>query len=89
MNRSAVTTWARDARHKVGSFVAKGTALGTGLMLAGVARAQTTPTGIDALFDTVDLSGIEAKVMALALVIVAIALAFKGPTLVKRIISKI
>ena len=53
------------------------------------AFAAGEPGAIDTLFDAVDLSGIQAKVLALGLVIVGIALVFKGPSLVKRIISKI
>lgn len=45
--------------------------------------------GIDDIFDAVDLAGISTKVGALALVIVGIALVFKGPDLAKRIIRKV
>jgi len=55
----------------------------------GVASAQTTGTDISSLFDSVDLSGISAKVMALAVTIVGIALVIKGPTIVKRLIAKL
>jgi hypothetical protein len=41
------------------------------------------------MMDAISLSGISTKVVALGLVIVAIALAFKGPTLAKRIINRI
>lgn len=63
-------------------------ALAAGAMvMATAARAQSA--GIDSLFDGVDLSGISAKVLAMAAVIVTIALVIKGPSIVKRIISKI
>ena len=51
--------------------------------------AHAAEGGIDSLFDGVDLSGISAKVLAMAAVIVTIALVIKGPSIVKRIISKI
>jgi len=59
----------------------------TALTVAAASHAQST--GINEVLDAVDLSGISAKVGAAALVIVAIALVFKGPTLAKRVISKV
>jgi hypothetical protein len=60
------------------------------LAVGGIASAQTaTTTDISSLFDSIDLSAISAKVMALAVVIVGIALAIKGPSIVKRLIAKI
>ena len=70
------------------NFAAK---LGTGAFLAGatlLANAQSA-TGIDAALDAVDLSSIATKVGAAGLLIVGIALVFKGPVLAKRIISKV
>jgi len=65
-------------------------ALATVAVVSGVANAQAAGgSGIDATLDAVDLSGIATKVAAAALVIVAIALAFKGAPLAKRIISKV
>ena len=57
----------------------------------GMAMAVTAShaAGMDELFDAVDVAGIAAKVTALALVIVGIALVMKGPSVVKRIIAKI
>lgn len=46
-------------------------------------------SGIDAALDAVDLSSIATKVGAAGLLIVGIALVFKGPALAKRIISKV
>nr|WP_315230988.1 hypothetical protein [uncultured Albidiferax sp.] len=43
----------------------------------------------DAILDAVDLSGIATKIGALALVVVTVALIFKGPDLAKRIIRKV
>jgi len=54
-----------------------------------MAVSASHAAGIDDLFDAVDVAGIAAKVTALALVIVGIALVMKGPSVVKRIIAKI
>lgn len=51
-----------------------------------MAQAHAQSTGIDATLDAVDLTGIATKVQAAALLIVGIALVFKGPALAKRII---
>lgn len=51
--------------------------------------AHAAGGGISDVLDAVDLSTISTKVGALALVIVAIALVFKGPDLAKRIIRKV
>ena len=83
MNRSAVM--------KYGPALVRGVKAGTAgvgaLALSTMARAQSS--GIDSMFDAIDLSGISAKVVALGLLIVGIALVFKGPALAKRIINKI
>ena len=63
----------------------KAAAAGTALMVSGMTHAG----GIDDLFDAVDLAGISTKIAALALLIVGIALALKGPSIVKRIIAKV
>ena len=44
---------------------------------------------LTAALDAVDLSGLVVKIAAAGLVIVGIAMAFKGPTLGKRVISKV
>ena len=63
---------------------------GMALVAAGVACAQSTSgTDIGSLFDSVDLSDVATKVMALAVTIVGIALVIKGPSIVKRLIAKI
>jgi hypothetical protein len=51
---------------------------------AGQAMADVSAT-----LDAVDLTGIATKLAALALLIVGIALAFKGPALAKRIINRV
>lgn len=58
----------------------------TALALSSVASHAA---GIDDLFDAVDLSGVAAKITALGIIIVGIAFVMKGPSIVKRIISKI
>lgn len=64
-----------------------GTAAGA-LVLSGAAMAQAT-SPIDTILDSVSLDGISAKLVALALLVVGIALVFKGPDLAKRIIRKV
>lgn len=66
---------------------AKIVAAGSALMLSGAAMAQST--GIDAVLDAVSLGGIETKITAFCLLVVGIALVFKGPDLAKRIIRKV
>ena len=57
---------------------------------SGLTFAQTTPSDpISEMFDAVDLGGVTAKVVAAGLLIVAISLAFKAPSLAKRVISKV
>lgn len=68
-------------------YGAKIAAAGAALTLSTGAFAQST--GIDSILDAVSLDGIEAKVVAACLLIVAIALVFKGPDLAKRIIRKV
>ena len=69
-------------------YGARVTAAATGLMFSVMASAQTV-TGVDAALDAVDLSGVSTKVAAAALLIVGIALVFKGPDLAKRVIRKV
>ena len=64
---------------RVGAVVA-------GALLASPAFAQTSSW--DAFFDAVDFSGVSAKVIAGGLLIVGIAVAFKGPDLAKRLVRK-
>lgn len=66
-------------------------AVGTGLAVSTViASAQTAPsTGISAALDAVDLSGVAVKVGAAALVVVGVALLFKGPAVAKRVIKQV
>lgn len=68
-------------------YGAKIAAAGAALTLSTGAFAQST--GIDSILDAVSLSGIETKVVASCLLIVGIALVFKGPDLAKRIIRKV
>ena len=72
----------RNLARKYGAKIVAAT--GTALAVSASHAA-----GIDDLFDAVDVAGIAAKVTALALVIVGIALVMKGPSVVKRIIAKI
>lgn len=67
-------------------YARMGVAFGTALMAAS---SHAAGTGIDSLFDEIDLAGIATKVTALAVIIVGVALVIKGPAIVKRIIAKI
>jgi len=69
-------------------YGAKVAAVATGLALSGAAMAQTAGP-FDAIFDAIDLAGITTKVVAAAIVVVGIALAFKGPDIGKRVIRKV
>lgn len=62
--------------------------LATGLMLSAMSMAQAVDP-ISTILDSVDLTGIAAKVAAAGLVIVLIALTFKGPDVTKRVIRKV
>ena len=62
-------------------------AVAGGTLAGGAAMAQTNP--IVTVLDSVTLDGIAAAVAAAALVVVAIALTFKGPDVAKRIIRKV
>lgn len=55
------------------------------MMVAASAHAGP----IDTLLDAIDISGVSAKVTAVATVIVGIALVMKGPVIAKRLISRI
>ncbi|MEC5213390.1 hypothetical protein RCH06_001936 [Polaromonas sp. CG_9.5] len=74
----------RTLSRKYGAKLALAT---TGYLAAASAFAQST--GLDAALDAVDLSGIAVKVGAAGLLIVGIALVFKGPDLAKRIVRKV
>lgn len=58
------------------------------LTLGAMSHAQAAD-GITAALSAVDLSGVATAVGAVALVIVAIALVFKGPDIAKRVIRKV
>lgn len=63
-------------------------------MTAATAAALVSPgafaaDGITAAIAAVDLSGVATAIGALALVVVAIALVFKGPDIAKRVIRKV
>lgn len=61
------------------------------LPLAALVAVQSSAfaqsaNGIESALDAVDFSGVVAKVGAAALVIISVALAFKGPAIAKRVI---
>ena len=58
--------------------------------LGAVTLMQTAhAAGFDAFIDEVDLSGLSVKVIAAGLLVVGIAIAFKGSDLGKRIVRKV
>lgn len=59
------------------------------LLGASSAMAQAVAGPFDAFFDAIGLSGVAAKVIAVGVIIVGIALAFKGPDVAKRVIRKV
>ena len=71
--------------------VAKTAAAGASLMLlANRAMAQTAdPSVLDQFLDAIGLGTVTGKVVAIGLLIVGIALAFKGPDIAKRVIRKV
>lgn len=80
-----------NVARKYGSQAAsKATAVGTALLLIGsAAMAQTADGPFDAFLDAIGLGTTSGKVIAIGLLIVGIALAFKGPDLAKRVIRKV
>lgn len=71
-------------------YGAKITAAATTMALSGMAMAQSTGSDpIGEMLDAVGLSSVTAKVIAACLVVVGIALAFKGPDVAKRVIRKV
>lgn len=69
---------------KYGSKAAAGV---TTAMLSAGAFAQASP--IDSILDSVSFDGLSTKLVAVAIVVVGIAMVFKGPDLAKRIIRKV
>lgn len=74
-----------NTARKYGSKAAA--AVGALTLSAGAFAQGTTP--IDTILDSVSLDGLAVKLTALAVLVVGIALVFKGPALAKRIISKV
>lgn len=62
-------------------------------LVSGVAAGMAAPAfavdGITTALTAVDLSGVATAVGAIALIVVAIALVFKGPDIAKRVIRKV
>lgn len=76
--------------NKISALLARGSALVvTSAFMASAAMAQTVGNPLTDALDSVDLTGLVVKIAAAGLVIVGIALAFKGPTLAKRVVNKV
>lgn len=58
-------------------------------LTAAAASAQTSASPFDEVLDSIGLGSISVKVVALAVLVVGIAIAFKSPDLAKRIIRKV
>lgn len=69
-------------------YASKAVAAAGAMTLSAAAFAQAS-SPIDTILDGVSLDGIAVKLTALAVIVVGIALVFKGPALAKRIISKV
>ena len=80
-----------NVARKYGSKAAtKVAAVGTALTVAaGSAMAQAADGPFDQFLDAIGLGTTSGKVIAIGLLIVGIALAFKGPDLAKRVIRKV
>ena len=81
----------KTAKKYGSTAAAKVAAVGTTLALLGSrAMAQTAdPSVLDQFIDAIGLNTVSGKVIAAGLLIVGIALAFKGPDLGKRVIRKV
>ena len=69
------------------STPAKLAALTVPLMLG--ANSAMAAGGFDAAIDSVDLTGLAVKIGAAGLLIIGVAIAFKGSSLGKRVVSKV
>lgn len=58
-------------------------------MVATAAHAEAAANPIVTLIESVDLSTVSIAIAAVALLIVGIALTFKGPDVAKRVIRKV
>ena len=80
MNRIKNSFKSRKAR------LAQMAALASVAVMSSPAMAQAS--NWDAFFDAVDFTGVSAKVIVGGVAIVAIAIAYKGPDLAKRLVKK-
>ena len=74
----------RNIARKYGAKIAAASTLG-GVMAMQAAHAA----GFDDFIDAVDLSGLAVKVIAAGLLVVGVAVAFKGSDLGKRVVRKV
>lgn len=59
------------------------------LSTAAAFAQEAGTSAFDTVLDAVGLSGISVKVIAMAVIVVGIAIAYKSPDLAKRIIRKV
>ncbi|CAM3932059.1 hypothetical protein [Paracidovorax anthurii] len=72
---------------KIKSAAAKVSAVS--FLVAATAMQSAHAAGLDWIWDELDLSGTATKVVAAGVVIIGIALAFKGPVLGKRVVKAV
>lgn len=70
-------------------FGARVVAGASALALSAGVMAQTVSDPISTVLASVDFTGVGTKVAAAALVLVVIAMTFKGPDVAKRVIRKV
>ncbi len=70
-------------------YGAKAASLGSFALLAPAAFAQTAGNPITDVLDSISLAGITAAVLATMIVVVGIAVAFKGGDVGKRVVRKV
>lgn len=76
--------------NKVTRFASKVSTLAfLGAVMAQNAMAQAAASGFDAAIDSVNLGGLAVKIGAAGLLIIGVAIAFKGSTLGKRVVNKV
>ncbi len=77
---------ARNLARKYGAKIATAATLATGTVMA---HAQATGTPLTGGIDSVDLSGAGVKVAAAMVLVIGLAMAFKGGDLGKRVVRKV
>lgn len=77
----------QNLRARANNMAAKAAA--ASLILGATVMQSAHAAGFDDFIDAVDLTGLSAKVVAAGLLVVGIAIAFKGSDLGKRVVRKV